>query len=156
MANLSHWALPVTTAFVLLIFLRLTVNNWSPHVCNTILTEEKSLGKIFRTTISQEDLQIKRNGNSNMEQKNHVLHHSQESRFRAATCQEDLQHINEIENTNVEATSSSQLTEILYKSVTRPVQGETSWKNFCSSNMGQESNMLGIQLKICKKYVVTL
>ena len=89
MANLSRWALPVTTAFVLLIFLRLTVNNWSPHVCKTILTE---------------------------------------SMFSDATCQEDLQHINEIENTNVEATSSSQLTEILYKSVTRPVQGKIHGK----------------------------
>ena len=52
------------------------------------------------------------------------LNHLQESRFRAATCQEDLQHIQDIVNTNVEVTASSQLTEILYKSVTRPVQGK--------------------------------
>ena len=44
--------------------------------------------------------------------------------FRAATCQEDLQHIRAIEHTNVQETSSSQLSEILYKSVTRPVQGK--------------------------------
>lgn len=44
--------------------------------------------------------------------------------FRGTTCQEDIEHIKEIKNTNVTATSSSQLTEILYKSVTRPVQGK--------------------------------
>ena len=48
----------------------------------------------------------------------------QKSVFGDATCQEDLQHINEIQNTNIEATSASQLAEILYKSVTRPVQGK--------------------------------
>ena len=152
MANLNHWALPVTTVFVLLIFLRLTVNNWSPHVCNTILTEEKSLGKIFRTTMSQEDLQIKRNGNSNKEQKNHVLHHSQESRFRATTCQEDLQHINEIENTNVEATSSSQLTEILYKSVTRPVQGKFHEKTWAPQMWDKKVTCWVFNSKFAKKY----
>ena len=51
-----------------------------------------------------------------------VPHISQESLFSAFTCKEDLQHINEILNTNVEAKNSSQLNEILSKSVTRPVQ----------------------------------
>ena len=146
MANRSGWALLVITAFILLICAEIFLSR-------ALKKREDYSDAEFNYKYN---LQVKRNGNSNREQNNHVLHHSEKSRFRAATCQEDLQHINEIENTNVEATSSSQLTEILYKSVTRPVQGETSWKNFCSSNMGQESNMLGIQLKICKKYVVTL
>ena len=50
------------------------------------------------------------------------LNHSQESRFKAATHLEDLHHIQEIMNTNVGGTNSPKLTEILYKSVTRPVQ----------------------------------
>ena len=130
MVNLSQWALPVLIAFLLVTLLSLTINNWSPHICNTILTEENSPGRIFRTTISQEDLLIKLNGNSNKERKKHVSQISQGSVFRAATCQEDLQHIYDIEHTNVKGTSSSQLTEILYKSVTRPVQGKNhgNWK----------------------------
>ena len=43
--------------------------------------------------------------------------------FRDVTCEEDKQNINEIKNTNIEEKSSSQLAEIFYKSVTRPVQG---------------------------------
>ena len=125
MVNLSQRALPVLIAFILVTLMSLTINTWSPHICNTILTEENSPGRIFRTTITKEDLQIKLNGNSNKEQTKHVSQISQGSVFRAATCQEDLQHIYEIEHTNVEGTSSSQLTEILYKSVTRPVQGIT-------------------------------
>ena len=50
------------------------------------------------------------------------LNHSQESRFKAATCLEDLHHIQEILDTNVGDTSHDDLTEILYKSVTRPAQ----------------------------------
>ena len=56
-------------------------------------------------------------------QENISSHLYQDNVFRAATCQEDLQHIRAIELTNVKETSSSQLSEILYKSVTRPVQG---------------------------------
>ena len=116
MANRRGWALPVITAFILLVFLSLALKKREDH---SIEFDNAKFNYKY-------DLRVKRNGNSNREQNNHVLHHSEKSRFRAATCQEDLQHINEIENTNVEATSSSQLTEILYKSVTRPVQGETS------------------------------
>ena len=50
------------------------------------------------------------------------LNHSQESRFKAATCLEDLHHIQEVLNTNVGGTDSLDLAEILYKIVTRPVQ----------------------------------
>ena len=56
---------------------------------------------------------------------NNKLYHSQESIFKAATCLEDLHHIEEILNTNVENTSPDDLTEILYKSVTRPAQVNT-------------------------------
>ena len=114
MANWRGWALPLITAFILLVFWSLALKKREDH---SIEFDNAEFNYKYH-------LQVKRNGNSNREQNNHVLHHSQESRFRAATCQEDLQHINEIENTNVEATSSSQLTEILYKSVTRPVQGK--------------------------------
>ena len=124
MANLSLWAIPLATALILLTFLSLTVNNWSPHICNTILTEEDSLRQIFRPMISQEDLQ-----NLRKHQPNSVSHLSQKNIFGAATCQEDIQHINEILNTNIKATSSSVLSEILYKSVTRPVQGKVHGKH---------------------------
>ena len=41
------------------------------------------------------------------------------SKFRDVLCKEDLQHIQEIETTNVENTSTKQLTDIFFKSVTR-------------------------------------
>jgi len=125
MANWSGWALPVITTFILLIFLNLTFKK----------REDYSIEFDNADFNYKYDLQVKRNGNSNREQNNHVLHHSQESRFRAATCQEDLQHIHEIENTNVEATSAPQLTEILYKSVARPVQA--GCKKMVRLGMGQ-------------------
>ena len=40
MANLSHCALPVAVIFILLSFLSLTFNNWSPHICNTEREQE--------------------------------------------------------------------------------------------------------------------
>ena len=128
--NLRRLALPVTISFVMLVFLSLAVNHWSPNNSNTIVTQENSSGRIFRTTISQGDLHINRNyiPNSNKGYNNHLLQISQKNVFRAATCQEDLQHIYEIEHTDVKATSASQLTEILYKSVTRPVQGKNQGK----------------------------
>ena len=49
--------------------------------------------------------------------------------FRDATCEEDIQNINAIQNTNIEAKSFSQLAEIFYKSVTRPVQGKVHGKH---------------------------
>ena len=127
MANLGQLVFPVIITFVLLTFLSFTVNNWSPHICNTIVTQEKTSGRIYRTSIRQEDNNL--NDNPNMGHSNRLSQISQESVFRAATCQEDLQHIYEIENTNVKTTSSSQLTEILYKSVTRPVQGNIHGKH---------------------------
>ena len=53
------------------------------------------------------------------------MNHSQESIFKAATCLEDLHHIEKILSTNVEYTSPDDLTAILYKSVTRPAQVNT-------------------------------
>ena len=103
------------------------MSNWSPHISNTIVTQEKTSGRIYRTSIRQEDNNL--NDNPNMGHSNRLSQISQESVFRAATCQEDLQHIYEIENTDVKTTSSSQLTEILYKSVTRPVQGNIHGKH---------------------------
>ena len=41
------------------------------------------------------------------------------NKFRDVVCKEDLQHIREIENTNIDMTSSEQLTEIFFRSVTR-------------------------------------
>ena len=73
----------------------------------------------------------------------------QKSVFGDATCQEDLQHINEIQNTNIEATSASQLAEILYKSVTRPVQGKVHGKHDNNSQMHLEKVLWTIHS--CKK-----
>ena len=127
--NLRRLALPVTISIVMIVFLNLTVKHWSPNNSNTIVTQENSSGRIFRA-ISQEGQYLNKYyiPNSNKGQNNHLSQISEKSVFRAATCQEDLQHIYEIENTNVKATSSSQLTEILYKSVTRPVQGKNQGK----------------------------
>ena len=45
------------------------------------------------------------------------------SPFKATICQEDLQHIKAIEATNVQTTPPQMLIAILYKTVTKPVQG---------------------------------
>ena len=128
--NLRRLARPVTISIVMIVFLSLTFKHWSPNNSNTIVTEENSSGRIFRTTITQEGQHLNKYyiPNSNKGHNNHLSQISEKSVFRAATCQEDLQHIYEIENTNVKARSSSQLTEILYKSVTRPVQGKNQGK----------------------------
>ena len=130
--NLRRLALPVTISIVMIVFLNLTFKHWSPNNSNTIVTQENSwpAGRIFRTTISQEGQHLNKYyiQNSNKGHNHHLSQIPEKSVFRAATCQEDLQHIYEIENTNVKARSSSQLTEILYKSVTRPVQGKNQGK----------------------------
>ena len=54
-------------------------------------------------------------------------HISPGSVFSGVTCKEDLQHIREIVNTNLMEKNESQLTEILYKSVTKPVQGKNHY-----------------------------
>ena len=45
------------------------------------------------------------------------------SPFKATVCREDRQHIKVIKETNVETTSPQMLMVILYKTVTKPVQG---------------------------------
>ena len=50
------------------------------------------------------------------------------SPFKATICLEDLQHIKAIEATNVDMTPSQKLVEILYRAVTKPVQGKFHWE----------------------------
>ena len=50
------------------------------------------------------------------------LHNS--SPFKAIICQEDLQHIKAIQETNVDMTPSRRLVDILYRAMTKPVQGK--------------------------------
>ena len=146
MANRSGWALLVITAFILLICAEIFLSRALKK------REDYSIEFDNAEFNYKYDLQVKRNGDSNREQNNHVLHHSEKSRFRAATCQEDLQHINEIENTNVEATSSSQLTEILYKSVTRPVQGKFHEKTWAPQMWDKKVTCWVFNSKFAKKY----
>ena len=124
MKTMNQWTLFVATALILLTLSILSINNWSPHICNTVLSEGNIEVGIFRTNTGKYELQVINNTSSTEVKESHVLNHSKESRFRAATCQEDLQHLQEIMNTNVDVTSPSELREILYKSVTRPVQGK--------------------------------
>ena len=49
--------------------------------------------------------------------------YNRKSPLKAAICLEGLQHIKAIEATNVEATSLKRLTEIFYKTLMKPVQG---------------------------------
>ena len=108
--------------FILLTFFNLAVNIWSPYIFNTFVTEEKSGGQV-----SQDDWHKLQNHQHNL--------NSQKSMFRDATCEEDIQNINAIQNTNIEAKSFSQLAEIFYKSVTRPVQGKVHGKHVKASQM---------------------
>ena len=67
MANRRGWALPVITAFILLVFWSLALKKREDH---SIEFDNAEFNYKYH-------LQVKRNGNSNREQNNHVLHHSQ-------------------------------------------------------------------------------
>ena len=67
MANRSGRALPLITAFILLVFWSLALKKREDH---SIEFDNAEFNYKYH-------LQVKRNGNSNREQNNHVLHHSQ-------------------------------------------------------------------------------
>ena len=56
MTNL--WVLLVTTALVLITLVSLTLNKWSPHICNTVLTKGNVQVALLRKNTSQGDFLV--------------------------------------------------------------------------------------------------
>ena len=50
------------------------------------------------------------------------------SPFKATICHEDIQHIKAIEAINVDTTPPQRLVDVLYRAMTKPVQGNFHWE----------------------------
>ena len=117
--TMSHlkWVAPLSlltgASFIFIIHYLRNIGNRSEISLMAIMSQEnlhKSNNTISR--ISHESILF---------EKGPVINTLDGNKFRDVICKEDLQHIREIENTNIETTSSKQLTDIFFKSVTRHV-----------------------------------